>query len=107
VGVHKAAYQNLTLHYLHASKVKALLIKHTTAWGEMNQKEKEKRKRNFDFQRRLGNCGISASQKNKKIIKKIHAVVERGAPYPFSVGSNEVDPRRYKKLMQLIRLNML
>lgn len=66
-GVHKAAYQNLTLHYLHASKVKALLIKYTTVLhGEkMNQKvkEKEKRKRNFDFHRRLVNCGISASQK--------------------------------------------
>jgi hypothetical protein len=70
----------------------------------MNQKVKEKRKRNFDFQRRLGNCGISASQKNKKIIKKIHAVVGRGAPYPFSVGSNEMDPRRYKKLMSTYTL---
>jgi hypothetical protein len=42
----------------------------------------------------LGGAGF---QHPKKIIKKIHAVVERGAPYPFSVGSNEMDPRRYKK----------
>jgi len=65
--------------------------------GNEPKSKRKKKKRNFDFRRRLGRCGISASQKNKKIIKKIHAVVERGAPYPFSVGSNEMDPRRYKK----------
>lgn len=62
--------------------------------GNEPKSKRKKKKETLISEEDLGGAGF---QHPKKIIKKIHAVVERGAPYPFSVGSNEMDPRRYKK----------